>query len=501
MRPSETIVESIADVIFVCDVNGTITLVNEAGLALIGEEHIEERLTLADYFNALQLRFPDGRRVELDEPAVTRALRGEVVRGLEEVGIYPKTNSRLDLLVSAAPLRDQAGLVVGAVEAATDITREKQQAETGQRRAVEVQSVLNNMVDGVFASDTNECITLANEAGLRQLGFASFEEIKGCELARFIDPLRMRHPDGKAFVRHDLPLVRALQGEIITQEQETIHNKQTERDVYLVTSASPIRDEKGKIVGAVEVDRDVTELIKLDQLKDQFIFVAAHKLKTPVAIMKGYAQALLRAKEMITPSIRKMLDSIDRGADRIDRIVRDLLDISRLHVGQLDLVVERIDPPEMVEQVVDRKAASTTKHRLRIVKAEPVVVEGDRVRLEQVLTNLLDNAISYSPKGGDTDVEVALMDHEAVVSVRDYGVGIPRDKQRHIFERFYRAHTRTPYDYGGMGVGLYISREVMRRHGGRMWFESEEDRGSTFYFSIPLREEHAEEHANEHINE
>ncbi|MCL5958116.1 MAG: cell wall metabolism sensor histidine kinase WalK [Chloroflexi bacterium] len=181
-----------------------------------------------------------------------------------------------------------------------------------------------------------------------------------------------------------------------------------------------------------------------------------------------------------------MLEAISRGSDRIDGIVRDLLDISRLRLGPLELFPERIDLAAMVEEVVDRMALTTTKHRLRVERAEPAVIEGDRDRLEQVMAHLLENAIRYSPKGGDIDVEMVVRDGEAVVSVRDYGLGIPRDRQKHIFERFYRAHTGTPYDYGEMGVGLYISREIITQHGGRMWFESEEGKGSTFYFSVPL---------------
>jgi signal transduction histidine kinase len=181
-----------------------------------------------------------------------------------------------------------------------------------------------------------------------------------------------------------------------------------------------------------------------------------------------------------------MLEAINRGSDRIDRIVGDLLEISLLHAGPLKLETERINLAELIEQVADRMALLTIKHNIRLVKAEPIVVQGDRDRIEQVLMNLIDNAIKYSPKGGEIDLAVSVRDREAVVSVADSGVGIPREKQTNVFQRFYSAHTSTPYDYGGMGVGLYISKEIIARHGGRMWFDSEEGKGSTFYFSLPL---------------
>ena len=263
-----------------------------------------------------------------------------------------------------------------------------------------------------------------------------------------------------------------------------------------IAERSLAEEERGRLLEQLrnvnqELVINYTRIREVDKLKDEFISVAAHELKTPVTIMKGYAQALLRTTEDIPLPRCKMLDAINRGADRIDRIIVDLLDVSRLQLGHLELAKEGIDLPALVEDVRHRLASTTTEHHIRMVKAVPAVVQGDRDRLEQVLLNLIDNAIRYSPGGGEVDLEVAVRGDEAVVSVRDHGVGIPRAKQARIFERLYRAHTGTPYDYGGMGVGLYISREIITRHGGEMWFESEEGRGSVFQFSLPLRGENA----------
>ncbi len=396
--------------------------------------------------------------------------------------------------VPLGAIKGQTDSILALVIETTDEVRARTKIEElaaiAQRRAAELQGVLDNMVDAVFACDASGRLTTVNKAGLEQLRLDSLEQFKS-PLVEFPKLHRSRHLDGKPLAPEELPLLRALKGETIILEDEIVYDPGAQRDVYIRTSAAPIRDDEGKIVGAVSVVRDVTALTELDRLKDQFILVAAHELKTPVAIMKGYAQALLRTTEAIPEPRRKMLDGINRGADRIDRIVKDLLDISQLHLDHLELYEEKIDLPEMVEGVVTRIAATTAKHHIRVVRAEQVVIQGDRDRLEQVLVNLLDNAIKYSPKGGDIDIVVELRDHEAVVSITDHGIGIPREKQGHIFERFYSAHTGTPYDYGGMGVGLFISTEIVRRHGGRMWFESEEGKGSSFHFSLPLRGEPA----------
>lgn len=263
----------------------------------------------------------------------------------------------------------------------------------------------------------------------------------------------------------------------------------------------PSRDAAGRIVGVVSYSRDITERkraeeererllaesLELDRLKDQFLLVAAHELKTPLTIMRANAQALLRGADEVPPERHRMVDAVVRGCDRMNAIVQDLLDISRLQSGQLELRMERVALHEYVEQVIDRMSYLTPGRTVRIVSADPATVYADPEHLEQVLANLLDNAVRYSPGGGDVEVAVAAVDGQAVVSVRDRGVGIPIDRQNGVFQRFFRAHTQTPHDYGGMGVGLHISREIIARHGGRMWFESVENEGSAFYFSLPLR--------------
>jgi signal transduction histidine kinase len=177
---------------------------------------------------------------------------------------------------------------------------------------------------------------------------------------------------------------------------------------------------------------------------------------------------------------------LGRQSDRLARLVQDLLEVSRLEVDSLALRRQPIDLVALVADVMERMTGMADGHRLALTAAEPALVVGDADRIEQVLVNLLSNAIKFSPGGGEIEARVVIVGAEAVVSVRDEGVGIPAERQGQIFERFYRAHADTEHDYGGMGIGLYYSRELIARHGGRMWFESERGRGATFSFSLPL---------------
>jgi len=179
-----------------------------------------------------------------------------------------------------------------------------------------------------------------------------------------------------------------------------------------------------------------------------------------------------------------MARAIDRGANRIDKIVQELLDISQLQLGKFTLSTVDFDLGALVGRVVRRVASTSTAHVLRFDPPKAVLVRADPHRIEWIVTHILENALRYSPGGGVVEIGVARGD-TPTLSIRDSGVGIPVERQLRIFERFYRAHTGTPHDVGGLGVSLYISREIVHRSGGEMWFESEPGKGSTFFVRLP----------------
>ncbi|AKJ08452.1 PAS domain S-box-containing protein [Archangium gephyra] len=351
-----------------------------------------------------------------------------------------------------------------------------------QQRGAELQATIDNMVDSVVVSDRTGRITFVNKAGRQLFGEVGTE---GVQLTDGDLELHGVQLGGRRAARlEEMPLYQALRGNVVVDADLSFPSAERRRTLHLRTNAAPIRDEQGHITGAVSVARDVTEMVELDHLKDEFVRVAAHELKTPVAIMKSYAQLALKA-EPTPATYRKMLDAINRGADRIDRIVRELLDVSQLHLGQLKLTEEPLDLRELAEETVANMAAQGTQHRFSVQPGGAVIIRGDRGRLRQVLVVLLDNAVRYSPSGGRVEVRLSPHEHEVEVCVSDEGIGIPAERQARLFERFYRAHSGTPHDRGGMGVGLYISREIIFHHGGSMRVSSEEGRGSTFCFSVP----------------
>ncbi|MGZ3476785.1 MAG: PAS domain S-box protein [Polyangiales bacterium] len=408
--------------------------------------------------------------------------------GVRRAPTSPKETAYFTFAVARVPSPVGAHLaIVGmAVETTEEVRahrRAAEFAEVAEQRAAQLDSIIETMGDAVFVSDRTGAITLANQSGLRLLGVASVAEAAAV-LGERPAASRIRRGDGAPTPQEATPLARALAGESVSLEAETVIGAQGQ-EIFVRANARPIRADGDAITGAVEVATDVSPLVEFDRLKDQFVRVAAHELKTPVTIMKGYAQALLRSADAIPASGRAQLEAIDRGAERMDRTVRKLLDLSQLHLGRLQIMIAEVDLPATVDRVVARLTPTLSSHRLVVHRMGEQVVRADVDRLEYVLSGLIDNAIRYSPHGGDIDIDLSGSETEAQVSVRDRGVGVPADRRAHLFERFYRAHTDTPYDYGGMGVDLFLCREMVNRMGGRMWFESEEGVGSTFHVALP----------------
>lgn len=235
---------------------------------------------------------------------------------------------------------------------------------------------------------------------------------------------------------------------------------------------------------AAENGRLVEDLRAVLRVRDEFLSLAAHELRTPLTILKGYT-GHLRQRGAHDAEEGRILQRIDAQGDRMIRLVQSLEGALRIQNGKLPLHRDRLDLGELARQVARTVQAGLPDHQLTVSGDEPVVVWADRARIGEVLLNLLDNAVKYSPRGGPIEVVVQARAAEAIVSVRDHGVGIPEKKQGQLFEAFYQAAPMVR-PTTGMGLGLYISREIVQRHGGRIWFKSQEGQGSTFSFSLPL---------------
>jgi len=236
-----------------------------------------------------------------------------------------------------------------------------------------------------------------------------------------------------------------------------------------------------------EAERRAAEAEQALRLREEFLSVAAHELKTPLTSLKGHAELAMRRLErqdMRDPDqLRHTLEVIDRQVDRLANLVAQLLDISRLESGELRPGRREIDLVPLTRRIVQAMQSGTARHTVTLSAPESLKARVDPLRIEEVLYNLLDNAIRYSPKGGPVQVELGAPEKGLVrIAVRDHGIGVPPAQREHLFDRFFQASRRPA---GGLGLGLYVARRIVELHGGQIWAEFPEDGGSRFVVTLP----------------
>ena len=281
--------------------------------------------------------------------------------------------------------------------------------------------------------------------------------------------------------------------------------------VYYNFVYQPSCNAEGEVDGILVHAVDVTESVRarerieaLSRQKDEFIGIASHELKTPVTSIKAYAQLLERRfKQSGDARSAELLHKMDVQLNKLTDLIGDLLDVTRIESGKLQLHKTSFDLNELIAEIVEETQRTTTTHHIHLERSSPITLFADRDRIGQVLTNLLTNAIKYSPQAETVIVRTVCDGQEVITSVQDFGIGIAREKQEHIFERFFRVEGESRMTYPGLGLGLYISAEFVKRHQGSMHVESEEGKGTTISFSLPvqnaetLNAEEGSDHAGE----
>lgn len=259
---------------------------------------------------------------------------------------------------------------------------------------------------------------------------------------------------------------------------------------WFLARALPLLDDEGNILKWFGSLTDIHDHKTLDEKKNEFIGMASHELKTPLTSIKAYIQLLERIiDETGTEEARTYIKKTENHIKKLTGLVSELLDVSKIQAGKMEINITEFNFNDLVKEAIESVQHQTHTHKI-ILETEiaGLTVKGDRVRLEQVFNNYLTNAVKYSPKADKIIVSVKKKGDEIIVSVTDFGIGIPKEKQKFIFDRFYRVEGLAP-TYSGLGIGLFISCEILKRHHGRAWVESMPDKGSTFYFSLPVQEQ------------
>ncbi|HLV99279.1 MAG TPA: ATP-binding protein, partial [Ktedonobacterales bacterium] len=375
--------------------------------------------------------------------------------------------------------------------------------EAEDRRRL-LQTILDVLPSGVFIVEGEESrLVLANRAAEATWGVRWQPNTSAGEFFR-TSGARVFQADGRLMPIDSLASVQVFrQEEPIRYLQEVMRRPDGTTLPVLVSAVrlpafaqehSQALDGVAPRPMAAIVMQDITALKEAERLKDEFVALVSHELKNPLTSIKGYTQLLraqLEAREGLALSEQEQLclHVVEEEADRLSALASDVIDVSRLQSGRLVLRIEELDLVSLVRQVAERLQITTKAHTLHLLAdSDSIWLHGDRNRLEQVLLNLIANAIKYTPQGGSIDITVTQAEDGQSVQVRihDCGIGIPQEQQARLFARFSRASNASAHGITGTGLGLFLCRELIERHGGRIWLESEEGQGSTFSFLLPL---------------
>ncbi|MGH9777127.1 MAG: two-component system histidine kinase PnpS [Candidatus Acidiferrales bacterium] len=337
-------------------------------------------------------------------------------------------------------------------------------------------AVLGSMVEGVAVIGADERVLFCNHAFCQSVG-AGMESCQGRTLLEVV-----RHTDLLAVIRRALATSEAVTSEV---------SFGGERPRTFAVTAALVHGEPVRAAGAggvVLVLHDISDLRRLERVRRDFVANVSHEFKTPLTAIQGFAETLLGGALEDAQNSRRFLEIIRDHAARLGRLTDDLLKLSQMEAGKLELDLRPVVVADLIDSCLETAQLKAGQKQLAVVvESSPSLppVRGDSVRLREVLQNLLDNAVQYTPAGGRITVRAAASDGGIVISVADTGIGIPQADQERIFERFYRVDAARSREVGGTGLGLSIARHLVEAHGGRITVESEVGRGSTFSVFLP----------------
>lgn len=359
-----------------------------------------------------------------------------------------------------------------------DVSEQKNLEVKTRENEERLQLLIHNASDIITVLDQTGSITYESPAIEPVLGYKPEERV-----GKNIHTDSIVHPDDRQTKINLLQKSVASPTENIMGEFRLQHKNGSYRTIDAIFNNML---DNPKINGVIATYRDITERKILENHKDEFIAIVSHELKTPVTSLKAYLQILeenITQQDESNPAL--LVNKMNAQVDKLTTLIRDLLDYARIDSNRLHFREEEYELNELVKEITEEVQTTTKQHEIQTNLSRPVKLFGDRYRTGQVVTNLLSNAIKYSPKANKIIISTVVEKEKVKVFVEDFGIGIDAGHQQKVFDRFYRGNEK-PHHFPGLGLGLYIASEFIKRQGGQIGVTSEPEKGSTFFFSLPM---------------
>ncbi len=424
-----------------------------------------------------------GSLIETHRPAELPALRKDGHELTVELTLSPlevpgRPKSYIIASIRDVTQRSQAQSEVRALNAELERRVEERTARL-EAVAAEQSAMLQQMAEGVITVDAAGFVTFVNDAATRMMGIVKL----GSRLDMLVSLFQILTLDGLPHPPEQLPLARALRGETVVNARWRMCRPGGD-ELVMEASAAPVRTDSGGILGAITTLRDVTEQDRLEREKNEFLSYVAHELRTPLTIIHGHVQLLQRTPRGTAATLHQRLQTIDRQSSQLALLITDLLDLALIGTHRLHCRLTPLDYPLLIQSITDEMRLLHPNRAIDLEISNNCWIMGDALRLRQLLMNLIDNALTHGPRGAAVKLSVTGNPEIVTISVRDGGPPLPAEERERIFERFHRLPPSARLHAGGLGLGLYISREIAEAHGGRL--QVVDDEHSCFAFSLPI---------------
>jgi len=353
--------------------------------------------------------------------------------------------------------------------------------KVAEERSAILAAIVDSSDDAIISKDLDGIVTSWNNSAERLFGYTQ-DEIIGLSILKLIPPDRLQEEPEIISKLKSGQRVNHFETKRLTKQGKLI-------DVSL--TISPVINPAGSIIGISKIARDITDKKLEEQRKNDFIAIVSHELKTPLTSMRSYVQlALKKAKEREDTFTVSVLDRADNQTRKMTTMIQDFLNLSRLEDGKMSLNCTDFSLTELMNEIVEDTITLAPQHSISYDPTMNAFINADREKICQVLTNLIGNAVKYSPEGTVITIKCIIEGGEVVFSVSDQGFGIAPADQLRLFERFYRVRDERQHQVAGFGIGLYLVAEILKLHGSEIKVQSEVNQGSTFSFSLPVSTKH-----------